>query len=235
MRYKGASKQMTNKLVSECLDKRKRKLLIVDDHPIVRRGLADVLARALDLEVREGADNVTDALKEAEDFRPDLIVVDVTLRDSSGIDLISKIKASGADVKTIVWSMFDEKMFAERAMQAGAMGYVNKREPIEKVVQAVGDVLDGKVYLSPEMTTRLLQRACGVGTADGDPIQRLSNRELGIFQMLGSGMTSKQIARKLNLSPKTVDSHREGIKAKLELKNAAELNRRAVQWVLENG
>lgn len=210
------------------------KLLIVDDHPIVRRGLAELLSRELEFEVREGADNVADALKEVESYLPDLVVVDMSLSDSSGIELLAEIKARWPKVKTLVWSMFDEKMFAERALQAGAMGYVNKKEPIANMVQAVRQVLRGEVFLSPQMTSRLLHRACG-GVSEGDPIQRLSNRELEVFQMLGNGMTTKQIGRKLDLSPKTVEAHRENIKAKLDLKNAAELNRRAVQWVLENG
>ena len=220
---------------SDRLNSRRRKLMIVDDHPIVRRGVADLLARELDFEVRDGADNVADALKEAETFRPDLVVVDISLNDSSGIELITQIKARFPDVKTLVWSMFDEKIFAERALHAGAMGYVNKKEPIENLVSAVRQVLEGNIYLSQQMTTRLLHRAYGGPTPDGDPIQRLSNRELEVFQMLGNGMTTKQIGGKLDLSPKTIEAHRENIKAKLDLKNAAELNRRAVQWVLENG
>ena len=215
--------------------KRKRKILIVDDHPVVRSGLADLLAREPDIEVCGGADNVTDGLRQVEALRPDLVVVDISLNDSSGIELISELKDRHAGVKSLVWSMFDEKIFAERALRAGALGYINKREPIENMVRAVRQVLAGEMYLSPQMTNRLVRRACGGGPSSEDPIQRLSNRELQIFEMIGSGSTTKQIARKLDLSPKTVEAHREKIKAKLDLKNAAELNRRAVQWVLENG
>jgi DNA-binding NarL/FixJ family response regulator len=222
-------------LTTEHRGNNQRKLMIVDDHPIVRRGLAELLARELDFEVREGPDNVADATKEIESFGPDLVVVDMSLNNSSGIELIAQVKASNPAVKTIVWSMFDEKVFAERALQAGALGYVNKREPIENMVYAVRQVLQGNIYLSPQMTTRLLHRACGGRAGDGDPIQTLSNRELEVFQMLGNGMTTKQIGRKLTLSPKTIEAHRENIKTKLDLRNAAELNRRAVQWVLENG
>ena len=221
--------------LSDSLENRKRTLMIVDDHPIVRRGLAELLARELDFEVREGADNVADAIKDVETLHPDLVVVDMSLNDGSGIELITAIKARCADVKTLVWSMFDEKLFAERALQAGAMGYVNKKEPIENMVNAVRQVLQGNIYLSAQMTTRLLHRVCNNGKSEGDPIQKLSNRELEVFQMLGNGMTTKQIGGKLDLSPKTIEAHRENIKAKLDLKNGAELNRRAVQWVLENG
>lgn len=215
--------------------KRRKRLLIVDDHPIVRRGLGELLGRELDLEIRDGADNVADAMKDVETFLPDLVVVDMSLNDGSGIEVITQIKARYADIKTLAWSMFDEKVFAERALQAGAMGYVNKKEPIESMVHAVRQVLEGDIYLSPEMTSRLLHRACGTGAPEGDPIKRLTNRELQVFQMLGNGMTTKQIGRKLALSPKTIEAHRENIKTKLDLKNAAELSRHAVQWVLQNG
>jgi DNA-binding NarL/FixJ family response regulator len=225
----------TSALTAKQLSGHKQKLLIVDDHPIVRRGLTELLAREPDIEVCGGADNVADALKEVEAFHPDLVVVDMSLGDSHGIELITEIKARYPDVKTLVWSMFDEKMFAERAVRAGAMGYVNKKEPIENVLHAIRQVLAGEMYLSPRMTQRLVRRACGSGTLQGDPIQTLSDRELQVFEMLGQGMTAKHIARQLKLSPKTIEAHREKIKAKLDLKNAAELSRRAVLWVLENG
>ena len=224
-----------NTVLSDRPIARKHRLMIVDDHPIVRRGLAELLAREVDLEIGNGADNVVDAMTEVEIFRPDLVVVDMSLNDSSGIELIAQLKARHPDVKTLAWSMFDEKVFAERALQAGAMGYVNKKEPIENMVRAVHQVLQGNIYLSPEMTNRLLHRACGGPTPDGDPIHRLSNRELEVFRMLGNGMTTKQIGRKLDLSPKTIEAHRENIKSKLDLKNASELSCCAVQWVLQNG
>jgi DNA-binding NarL/FixJ family response regulator len=227
--------KMMSRLASDQRGNHQQKLMIVDDHPIVRRALAELLVRELGFEMRDGADNVADAIKDIEAFQPDLVVVDMSLNGGSGIDLITKIKTDWPNIKTIAWSMFDEKVFAERALQAGALGYVNKKEPIENMVFAVRQAMQGDIYLSPQMTTRLLHRACGGKAADGDPIQGLSNRELEVFQMLGNGMTTKQIGRKLSLSPKTVEAHRENIKAKLDLKNAAELNRRAVQWSLENG
>jgi len=213
---------------------RKRRILIVDDHPIIHRGLAEVIAREPDMEVCGGADNVVDALKQVEATRPDLVVVDVTLKDSNGIELIGEIASRSQDTKTVVWSMFDEKIFAERAIRAGAMGYINKKEPIERLVVAIREVLSGNFCLSPGMTNRLLQRASGSKPMDEDPVRRLSNRELEVFEMIGQGLTTKQIAHKLDLSPKTVEAHRENVKAKLELKNSGELSRRAVLWVLEN-
>jgi len=213
----------------------KRRVLIVDDHPIVLRGLEELLAREPDIEVCGGAESVADALGQVEAARPDLVVVDVSLGESSGIDLIAEINARYPGVKTLVWSMHDEEMFAERALRAGAMGYVNKKEPVGNVVQAMRQVLRGEMYASPQVTNALLRRVGGRAPLDEDPIRTLSDRELQVFQMLGHGMTTKEIAAKLELSPKTVDSHRENIKSKLDVRHAADLNRRAVQWVLENG
>jgi DNA-binding NarL/FixJ family response regulator len=212
----------------------RRKIMIVDDHPIVRRGLAELLAREPDVEVCEGADNVANGLAQVEASRPDLVLVDMSLGDSHGIELITQVNERWPEVKTLVWSMFDEKMFAERAIRAGAMGYINKKEPIENVLSAIRHVLAGEMYLSPRMTQRLIRRGCGA-VSDADPVQTLSDREMQVFEMIGQGITTKQIARKLELSPKTVEAHREKIKTKLNLKNAAELSRRAMLWVLENG
>lgn len=213
----------------------KCRILIVDDHPIVHRGLAEVLAREPDMEVCGGSDNVGEALQEVEALHPDLVVVDMGLSDSNGIELISEISKHHSEIKTVVWSTFDEKVFAERAIRAGAMGYVNKRDAIERLIEAIRGVLKGNYCLSPGMTNRLLQRASCNRRLDEDPVDRLTNRELEVFEMIGQGMTTRQIARKLELSPKTVEAHRENIKAKLDLKNSGELSRRAVLWVLENG
>ena len=214
--------------------KGKCRILIVDDHPIVRRGLADVLSREPDMEVCGGAVNVSEALKALQESSPDLVVVDITLEDSSGLELIAEIKNRWSDVRTVVWSTFDEKIFAQRAIRAGAMGYVNKEEPIERLVGAIRQVLDGSFCLSPGMTNWLIQRAAGARPLEEDPVGRLSNRELEAFAMLGQGMTTRAIARRLDLSPKTVETHRENIKTKLDLKNSCALIRRAVLWVLEN-
>jgi DNA-binding NarL/FixJ family response regulator len=213
----------------------KRKILIVDDHPIVRRGLAELIAPEPDLEVCGGAEDVAEALEQVRTLHPDLVVVDISLKDSHGIDLIARLKASHPEVKMLVWSMFDEKVFAERALRAGAMGYITKRQSIEKVVDVIRQVLRGEMYLSPEMTKLFLQRAGRSKLPEEDPIRRLTQREMEVFQMIGNGMTTQQIAHKLGLSPKTIESHREKIKTKLDLNNAAQLSRRAVQWVLENG
>ena len=223
---------MTTHLRSQ-LGNGKKRILIVDDHPIVRQGLAQLIAHESDIEVCGDADSVADALREADSLRPDLVVVDISLKDSHGMELITQLKSSHQDTKMLVWSMFDEMVFAERVLRAGAMGYINKQESVENVVDAIRHVLRGEIYLSPRMTNHVLTRIGRGESIQQDPISGLTDRELEVFEMIGQGMTTQQIARHLGLSPKTIETHREKIKAKLDLRNAAELSRRAVQWVLE--
>ena len=213
----------------------KARVLLVDDHPLVRRGLADVIAREPDLETCGEAADVQEALRTAEHTCPDVVVVDLTLKSGHGIELIEKLKSRDPRIKTLVSSMHDETLFAERVLRAGAMGYVTKQEPPETLVQAIRQVLRGEVYLSPRMTSRLLHRVATGATVPQDPVQSFSNRELEVYEMIGQGLTIQQIALRLHLSPKTVETHREKIKQKLNLKSSTELNRRAVQWVLERG
>ena len=211
----------------------KSKVLIVDDHPIVRHGLGELIARQPDLEMSGEAANVSEALRQVESNRPDVAVVDISLEGESGIELIEKIKALYPEVKVLVSSMHDEKTYAGRSLRAGALGYINKRESIRKVIDAVRQILRGEIYLSPQMATRLLHRAALGEPIDPDPRDTLSNRELEVFEMVGQGMTTQQIARKLHLSPRTVETHRKKIKTKLNLQNSAQLSRAAFQWVQE--
>jgi len=212
----------------------KSKVLIVDDHPIVRHGLGELIERQSDLEMSGEAADVAEALRQVEANRPDVAVVDISLNDENGIELIEQIKALYPDVKVLVSSMHDEKTYAGRALRAGAMGYINKRESIRKVVDAVRQVLRGEVYLSPAMASQLLHRAALGEPLDHDPVEALSNRELEVFEMIGQGQTTQQIARKLDLSPRTIETHRKNIKEKLNLQNGAQLTRTAFQWVQEN-
>jgi len=212
---------------------KKHRVFLVDDHPLVRRGLANVITGEPDLEVCGEASDVLEALREVEKAGPDIVVVDLSLKSGHGIDLIEQLKTRDERIKTLVSSMHDEMLFAERVLRAGAMGYVSKQEPPETLLQAIRQVLRGEMYLSPRMTNRLLHRVATGTLPPQNPIQGLSNRELEVYEMIGQGLTMQQIAAKLNLSPKTVETHREKIKQKLNLKNSAELNRRAVQWVLE--
>ena len=213
----------------------KYKILIVDDHPIIRKGLVRLIGQEPDIDISEGPDNVDEAFEQVKELQPDLVIVDVALKDSLGIELISRIKAYDERIKTLVWSMFDEKIYAERALHAGALGYINKQDSIETMIDAVRKVLHDGVYLSPAMTTRVLQRLSSGRPVEEDTVTSLTERELEVFRMVGQGKTTKYIAGRLGVKPKTIESHREKIKTKLGLKNAAELNCKAVQWVLENG
>jgi DNA-binding NarL/FixJ family response regulator len=209
------------------------KVLIVDDHPVVRLGLAEVINREADLTVCGEAADVTEAMRKIDATKPDVVVIDITLEGESGIELIEHIQARWPAIKTLVSSAHDERVFAGRVLRAGAMGYVSKREALTKIVEALRQVLRGEVYLSPQMATLLLKRVAAGKPMDLDPVEALSNRELQVFEMIGQGLTTLEIARKLQVSPKTVESHREAAKMKLNLRNSAQLNRRAFQWVQE--
>jgi DNA-binding NarL/FixJ family response regulator len=213
----------------------KYRVLLVDDHPLVRRGLADVIAREPDLEACGEAGDVAEGLAVVERTKPHVVVVDLTLKTGHGLELIEKLKNRDPDLKILVSSMHDEMLFAERVLRAGARGYISKQEPPEALIRAIRQVLRGELYLSPRMTSRLLNRVVAGANTQDDPVQGFSNRELEVYEMIGQGLTIQQIASRLHLSPKTIETHREKIKQKLNVTNSAELNRRAVQWVLERG
>lgn len=212
------------------------RILIVDDHPAIREGLSVRISGQTDLEVCGEAADIEDALAKVKQLKPDLVIVDISLASGNGLDLIKQIKSHHAAVRTLVHSMYDDSLYAERSLQAGAQGYVNKREAPDTMLVAIRQVLTDKIYLSPQMTERLLGRAAGRNVNfEESPVRQLSDRELEIFQLIGQGLTTGAIASQLYLSVHTIDTHREKIKAKLKLKNAAELARAAVQWTLENG
>jgi DNA-binding NarL/FixJ family response regulator len=213
----------------------KQRVLLVDDHPLVRRGLAEIIAREPDLDTCGEAGDVADAIEAVERGKPNIVVVDLTLKTGHGLDLIEKLKARDPELKILVSSMHDETLFAERVLRAGARGYISKQEPPDALLRAIRQVLRGELYLSPRMTNRLLNRVVVGSAAQDDPVQGFSNRELEVYEMIGQGLTIQQIAGRLHLSPKTIETHREKIKQKLNVSNSAELNRRAVQWVLERG
>ena len=211
------------------------RILIVDDHPLVRQGIIGLISTQPDFEVCGEASGIEEALELVAATRPEVAIIDLTLKDGNGIELIKILKERHRDVKLLVISMHDESLFAERALRAGAVGYVNKQEAIRTVVQAVRTILAGRLYLSPIMTERMVHLAVGAhGDRSVSPLERLTDREIEIFEMIGRGLTSREIAKQLNLSPKTVETHREHVKEKLELKNAVELTTHAVQWVLES-
>ena len=211
----------------------KAKILIVDDHPIVREGLRMRISSQNDMEVCGEAANTAEALAWARKDPPDLVTVDISLGDDSGLDLILRLKAQGCGSKILVLSAHDDMLYAERALKAGANGYIGKGEAQSNILIALRLVLDGGCYLSPELNRQLISRALGVaGPAASSPVDALSNRELQVFQMIGRGLSSKAIAAQLHLSPNTIESHREKIKIKLSLGNALELQRAAMQWML---
>jgi DNA-binding NarL/FixJ family response regulator len=213
---------------------RPARIAIVDDHPMVREGLTARIARHADLEVCGDAADVDEALRLVQQTGPDLVVIDISLKGGNGIDLIKQIRSKSDTVKMLVSSMHDESLYAERALRAGALGYINKQEMPEKVIEAIRHVLAGKVYLSPKMAERMLNRSLGRGgPAESSPLQTLSDRELEVFELIGQGRSTREIAEQLSRSVHTIETHREKIKIKLNLASGAELQQRAVQWVLE--
>jgi len=193
----------------------------------------ELVMRQVDLQMCGEATNATEALRLIETTPPDIAIIDISLGDDNGIELIEQIKALYPEVKVLVSSMHDEKTYAERALRAGASGYIGKQESIRKVIDAVRQVLRGEIYLSPQMASHLLHCAAVGQPLDHDPLARLSNREWEVFEMIGRGLTTQQTAGKLNLSPRTIDTHRMNIRSKLNLQNGAQLNRAAVRWVQE--
>lgn len=211
-----------------------KKILIVDDHPSVRDGLTLRIDLHSDLEVCGEADSEDGAYEMVKQLSPDLVLIDISLRDGNGIELIKRIRSYSSAIKMLVVSGFQESLYAERACRAGAKGFLSKQESSAKLIEAIRTVLSGELFLSTAMTQRLLNQSLAVRDQSKSPIENLTNRELQIFRMIGEGLTSGQIAEHLMLSPYTIDSHRENIKRKLDIRTAAELTRAAVQWLLEN-
>jgi DNA-binding NarL/FixJ family response regulator len=211
----------------------KRKVLIVDDHPVVREGLAMRLATQPDLEVCGEAEDMAGALARLASTRPDVAIIDISLKNSSGMELIRRIKDRDETIRILVWSMYPEALYAERALRAGAQGYLSKREATHHAVDAVRAILQGKVYISGLLTDRLVKRAIGRAPKDRAAVESLSDRELEVFQLMGEGMTTEAIAQRMHVSPKTVETFRARIKDKLEISNLTELVQRAAQWVME--
>ena len=210
-----------------------KRILLVDDHPIVRAGYQLLIEQEEDLSVCGHAEDLLTAMQQIREQNPHLIVLDISIKSGSGLELVKEIAAQKIDTQVLVCSMHEESLYAERALRAGARGYVNKEQATENITKAIRTVLSGELYLSPQMTQRLLTRAAGGFDASADPVSTLSDRELEVFELIGRGYTTKAIAEKLELSRKTIETHREHIKAKLNAKTSAELNREAVKWVME--
>ena len=208
------------------------RVLIVDDHPLLRQGIAQLINHEKDMVVCGEAESAQKALDAMATTKFDVAIIDISLGASNGIELLKNIKIQHPKLLVLILSMHDESVYAQRALRAGAAGYIMKQEATERVLLAIRKVLSGEVYLSEKLGARMLnQLVGGRGTAlVGSPIEELSDRELEVFGLIGQGMGTRPIAEKLHLSVKTIESHRAHIKEKLRLKNATELVHHAIQW-----
>jgi DNA-binding NarL/FixJ family response regulator len=207
-------------------------IVVVDDHPTMREGMARVIDETGDLIVCAQAESIQGALELIETTAPDLAIVDITLGGQNGIELIKDLKVRHPKLPVLVHSMHDEAVYAQRSLRAGARGYLMKHEPPSKLLHAIRQVLAGEIYLSETMTRQMLHQVADSHFAKGvSPVERLSDRELQVFERLGQGRKTKEIAHDLRLSIKTVQTYREHLKEKLQLKDATSLVRFAVQWV----
>lgn len=211
------------------------RILIVDDHPAIRFGLQALLSEEPGFEVCGQADNFRKALTAFNELRPDLLIVDISLDEGNGLDLIKQLSAESPHCRFLVVSFHDEKLYAERALSAGAAGYVSKREPLERIVTAVRRVAGGHLYYSQEVSELFLRKYAGSSRPEPSVshLSQLSRRELEIFELVGRGCETSEIARRLFISPKTVSTHYENIKHKLGLDSKTELVRHAVTWLNE--
>jgi len=214
----------------------RHRIFLVDDHPVTREGVRVLIDQESDLVVCGQADSAPAALQLIQRLKPDLAVVDITLKTTSGIELMKNVKALLPDLPVLIMSMHDESLYAERALRAGAKGYVMKHEASDRILTAIRSVLAGDLYLSEKMKEKMLHRL--VRSRKNEvvfTIDTLSDREMEVFQLIGNGFGTRQIAEKLNLSVKTIDSYREHLKLKLRLEKGSDLVRHAIQWVRSEG
>jgi len=211
------------------------RVLLVDDHEVVRMGLAMAIEEAPDFVVAGQAPSRREAMRLCAEDPPHLAVVDLSLEGESGLELIKHLTARYPQVRVLVLSMHDERLYAERSLRAGAKGYVQKSRRLDQVLEAMRRVMAGDIALSHRMTTRVLERLTAGEDLGNSPIQSLSDRELEVFELIGRGYSTNDIAEGLHLSPRTVDSHREKIKFKLHLRSALELHQHAFLWMQQQG
>ncbi|MEP0547542.1 MAG: response regulator transcription factor [Rhodothermales bacterium] len=213
-----------------------KRLLVVDDHPIVRHGLVQLLEQEQGFEVAAQAGTAAEALRLAEQGGYDLAIIDVSLQGVSGLELVKQIRERGVETPILMMSMHDEAFYAERALRAGAQGYVMKQRATADISAAIDRVLGGDLYLSDNLSDKLVRQAItGESGPDSAGVAQLSDRELEVLQLLGQGVPTREVADRLNLSVKTIESYRANIKRKLELNNATELMQYAVKWVQTSG
>jgi len=208
------------------------RIYIVDDHPLVRQGLSQIVASEADMEICGEAEDSPSAIRGVGEANPDAIIVDISLKSANGLELIKNLKAIHEDIPILVFSMHDETIYAQRALRAGAKAYVMKKESPSKVVDAIRKIIQGEIYVSPSVADQVLHQIVnGPGNVSTSPVDRLTDRELEVVQLIGRGLSSREIAESLHLSVKTIESHRAHVKEKLSLRNATELVQFSVQWV----
>jgi DNA-binding NarL/FixJ family response regulator len=227
--YKSQSQPVTNNQNQPLTNK--KRILVVDDHPIVRQGLALMVNREADLVVCGEAEDATSAMLVLASARPDVLIVDISLNGPDGIDLLKTIRTQHPSLPVLILSMHDESIYAERALRAGANGYIMKQEATEKVLVAVRRILNGEIYVSDRIANKMLKHyITGSGTLRVSSIADLSDRELEVFRLIGEGHGTRQISEELHLSIKTVESYQAHIKEKLSLRTARELMQHAIEW-----
>ena len=210
----------------------RKRILVVDDHAVLREGLVAQINREPDLVVCGEAENAREALTAVERLKPDLVLADITLPGRNGLELIRDIRALQPGLPVLVLSMHEASVFAERVLRAGGRGYISKRQTGQRLIAAIRRVMSGQIYLSDEVSTRLLGSLSGQReTRTPSPVELLTDRELEVFTLIGQARETKEIARRLGMSAKTVEAHRASIKRKLKLKTGPELTRHAVLWV----
>ncbi|HXP68097.1 MAG TPA: response regulator transcription factor [Candidatus Dormibacteraeota bacterium] len=218
------NKTRSNPSVPRC------KVFLIDDHPIVRQGLALFIDREPDLMVCGEADGATSALQAIREAAPDFVVLDISLDGPDGLELLKTLRVRYPNLPVLVLSMHDEAVYAERALRAGANGYIMKQEATDRVLTAIRHILSGDVYLSDRLTKRMLQQFVNGSVSPRDPLAKLSDRELEVYRLIGAGHSTRQIADELHVSTKTIESYQAHIKEKLALRNARELVQHAVEW-----
>jgi len=213
-----------------------KQILLVDDHPMVRERMAEIIRLETDLTVCGEADDRFQAMRAIESIQPDLAIIDLTLKRSNGLELIKDVHARYPAIPILVLSMHDELLYAERAIRAGARGYITKQEATRKVMQAIRCLLAGDIYLSEKMSAQIAAAAVGSSRAKaGLPLDGLSDRELSVFEMIGRGQSTRQIAEELHLELRTIETYRARIKEKLSLKDANDLLQHAIRWMQSEG
>lgn len=211
---------------------RPKRILIVDDHPMMRQGLMQLIESECDLVVCGEAENAGQALEQAEQLKPDLLLADISLPGKNGLELIKDLQSTQPSLPVLVISMHDEMLYAERVLRAGGRGYIMKQEGGKKIMEAIRQVFSGKVFVSEKMSLQILENLANRSPRPTrSPVERLTDREFEVFQLIGQGLSTREIAAQLHLSSKTVEVHRINIKQKLNLKTATELIRFAVRWV----